>query len=490
MSVALLMQGVAILLSFVCRTIFARLLAAEYLGLSGLFSNIISVLSLSELGIGSVIIIHLYKPIAENDEEQISKLMNFYRKAYNLIGIFVIACGVVLLPFLKYLVKSDTEIPYLGLYFILFVLQSASSYFFAYKQSLLTASQREYITSLIRQGFNVLMNILQIVFLLITRQYIAYLLVAIFTNVASNVTVSAITDRKFRFLKKNKKSALTKEETKGMLKNVSSMMLHKVGNTVINSTDNILISAMVGVLYTGLYSNYLLIMNVVTQIVTIGLNAVSAGIGDFNARKSVEERTQLFNAMRIFSYWVFGMSAICFCCLYQPTIELWLGSEFLLSYDIVVIISVNFFINGILRIPSSFCDINGLYSKTKVKPIAMALINLAVSILGLKLWGLVGVFIGTLVSYLSIAIWMDPYYLYKYAFERSSHKYFLSLFVNVCLVGAIGAVTWIATSCISNYFCKVMVCLLLSNALFLLCYIRTDGFKFIFQRVKGLVKRS
>ena len=145
MTVALLMQGVSIILSFICRTIFAKLLAAEYLGLGGLFSNIISVLSLSELGIGSVIIVNLYKPIAENNEERIAKLMNFYKKAYNIIGAFVIGSGLLITPFLGYLVKSDNDIPHLGLYFMLFIIQTASSYFFAYKQSLLTAAQKEYI---------------------------------------------------------------------------------------------------------------------------------------------------------------------------------------------------------------------------------------------------------------------------------------------------------------------------------------------------------
>ena len=490
MIVAFLMQGVAILTSFICRTVFANLLSVEYLGLGGLFSNIISVLSLSELGIGSVIIIHLYKPLADGDEIRISKLMNFYRKAYNLIGCFVIACGLLLLPFLKYLVKSDTEIPYLEVYFLLFVIQSASSYFFAYKQSLLTAAQKEYICSLVRQGFNILMNVLQIVFLLITKQYIAYLVVAIATNVGTNLVISIITDRKYKYLGKNRSERLTRDETRGMLKNVSSMMLHKVGNTVINSTDNILISSMVGVLYTGLYSNYLLIMNVVTQVVTIVLNAMSASIGDFNARKSKEERKELFDAMMTFSFWVFGMSAICFACLYQPTIELWLGSDFLLGYDIVLIISVNFFVNGIIRIPSTFCDVCGLYTKTKLKPILMAIINLAVSIVCLRLWGLVGVFVGTLVSYLAVAIWMDPYYLFKEEFKSSLVKYFVSLALNTAVVGAIGFVTYFAVGYISNYILKVAACVLISNLLLFAVYFKTKSFGFIFERAKMIIKRK
>ena len=258
MLVAMAMQLVAMILSFASRTVFAKLLATEYLGLSGLFTNIISVLSLSELGIGSVIIIHLYKPLAENDEEKVCRLMNFYRKAYTLIGFVVIACGVALMPFLDKFVKHDGSIPHLSFYFLLFVLRAASSYFFAYKRSLLTAAQQEYICSLVQQAFDVAMKVLQILFLWITRQYVAFLIVSIFTSLGSNLVLSCIVDRKFPQLKKQRKLRLDKAETKGMFKNVSSMMLHKIGNTVISSTDNILISAMIGIVYTGLYSNYIL----------------------------------------------------------------------------------------------------------------------------------------------------------------------------------------------------------------------------------------
>ena len=480
------MQTVTILLSFVCRTFFARLLETEYLGLSGLFSNIISVLSLSELGVGSVIIIHLYKPLAENDQERICKLMNFYRKVYTAVGIFIICCGLALAPFIGKLVKNDTEIPHLEGYFLLFILQSASSYFFAYKQSLLTASQREYICSVVRQIFNILMNILQILFLCFTRQYIAYLIVSIVTSLGTNVAMSVIADRKFPYLKKGKSLQLDKDQTRGMFKNVSSMMLHKIGNTAINSTDNILISSMVGVIYTGLYSNYLLIMNAVTQILTIGLNAVSASIGDFNAQKTTQERKELFDAMYLLSMWLFGMSAICFCCLFQPTIKLWLGENYLLDFGIVLIVSVNFFVSGLLRVPNTFSDVNGLYTKTKFKPIAMALINLTVSIVCLKLWGLIGVFIGTLASYLLIGIWVDPFFLHKDVFKIPVGKYFSSLAGNVAVVVAIGALTYGVVQMTSFYVGKVLASVLISNGLICLCCCRTKAFHFIFQRVKSL----
>lgn len=488
--VAIAMHVVSMVLAVISRTMFARFLAAEYLGLSGLFSNIISVLSLSELGIGSVIIVHLYKPLASGDEDQICRLMNFYRRAYTCIGIAVAACGIVLVPFLDKLVKYDGSIPYLGFYFLLFVLQSASSYFFSYKTSLLTASQNEYICSLVRQSFDLLMKILQIVVLCLSRQYVVFLVVPIFTSLASNIVISCIVDKKFPFLRKNRHLKMDKTQTRGMFQNVSSMMLHKVGNTVISSTDNILISSMIGIVYTGLYSNYILIMNMISVLITMCFSAVSASVGDFNAQKTLEERKSLFETMCFLSTWIFGMGAICFACLYQPTIRLWLGESYLLDFGVVLIMSVNFFVNGLTRVPGTFSDVNGLYVKTKFKPIAMAVINLVASVICLRLWGLIGVLIGTLISYLLIGLWVDPYVLYKDVFHLPAHTYFLPLLKHVFVVGAIGTITYGVVQIIPWYLGKVAVAVLVSNGLLLLCHCRTKELRYLLVRIKNLLPQK
>lgn len=479
-------QLVAIGLSFVCRTFFAQLLSKEYLGLSGLFTNIIAVLALSELGLGSVIIVNLYKPLAEDNEIRVCKLMNFYRFAYHLIGLFIVFCGIVLIPFIKYLVKTKVEIPYLELYFMLFIFQSASSYFFSYKQSILTASQNEYICTIVRQIFNILLNVLQIIFLLLTRNYMAYLLIAIFTNLGTNVALSMIVDRKFPYLKKSRKLFLKKGEKRELLKNVSSMMLHKIGNVVTNSTSNILISSMIGITVAGLYSNYSLLINVLLQMVTIIFCAVSASIGDFNARKSGKEANELYNALNLFSYWIFGTSSICMFSLVQPTIKLWLGESFLLDQSCVFLIVVNYFLNGIFRIPATFVDVSGLYTKTKFKPIAMAIINLVTAIVCLKLWGLSGIFLGTLISYISIGIWVDPFFLYKYRFKTSIGEHWRHLFFNLAITLLAGLFTYYIMTCLAIYVLKVVTVVLLSNLLFLLVYFRTPEFKYIYSKIKPI----
>lgn len=486
-TVALAMQVISVVLSFIGRTVFVLLLEKEYLGLGGLFSNIISVLSLSELGIGSVIIVNLYKPLAENNQDRICKLMNFYRTAYKIIGIFVICCGIAIVPFLPLLVNNKTEIPFLKVYFILFIIQSASSYFFAYKQSILIASQKEYICSVVRQIFNAIMHIFQIILLIATRKYIVYLLVAIFTNIGSNLVISMIVDRKYPYLKNNHLK-LQKEERRNILSNISSMMLHKVGNVIINSTDNILISSMVGIIFTGLYSNYLLIINTIMQVITIAFNSVSASIGDFNASRTSDESLELFKAMNFISYWIFGMSSICLFTLLQPTISLWLGTDYLLNTTCVIFIVINFLLSGIIRVPATFVDVNGLYIKTKFKPITMALLNLVISIVCARLWGLVGIFIGTFGSYLLVGLWVDPYFLCKYKFLMSFSKYLLNLSKNLIFIFVIGVITYIIVSFIENYILKVALCFALSNLLFAIVYCRTDGFRFIYHRINNMIK--
>lgn len=487
--VGISMQVFCLISAFVCRTIFAQLLSKEYLGIGGLFTNIISVLSLSELGIGSAIIVNLYKPLAEGDDERVACLMNFYRTVYTCIGLFVMVCGLVLTPFLRYLVKNDADIPNLSVYFLMFILQSASSYFFSYKQSLLVASQKEYICSLVRQAFNLLMNILQIAILLLTGNYLLYLTISVITSLGNNLTISLIADKKYPFIKTLHKAKLEKAEKKSLFKNVGSMMLHKVGNTLISSTDNILISSMIGIIITGLYSNYVLIINMIAVFANMVINALSAGIGDFVARKSRQDVLALYKSLCRLNIWIFGMCAICFCCLFQPTIGIWLGSSFLLDYKVVLLVSVNFYVGGLLKVPGSFIDVTGLYNKTKWKPIIMALANLVSSIVFAQLFGLIGIFMGTIICYL-IGIWVDPLYLYKDYFREPPNKYYLFIGVDTLIIAAIGVACYLVAQMIPYYILKVIVCGVFSNALILLYYRKTKEFAYIYQRVYGLLCRK
>lgn len=476
MTVAWMMQIFSICFSFVSRTVFIKLLPAEYLGLNSVFTNILSILSLSELGIGTAIIVSLYKPISEDDRLKIRQLMTFYASAYRVIGIFVIACGFILLPFIPQLCKTEIEISGLRLYFIVYVFQSASSYFFAYRRSLITAYQKEYICTLSTNISVTLTHLVQIIVLLLTKNYFIYLLVGILFNVLNNVFMYIVAEKKYPFIKHHMKDKLGKIEIKALFKDVKSIMVIKIGRVIVDSTDNLLISSYLGLFWNGLYSNYILLINSVNQFVNIIFSSMSASIGDFNASRSADETYKLFKIVRFMTYWVYGFCAICFATLFQPFITMWVGDAYLLDYVTVIVVIFNFYFAGFERLGSMFSSVARLFSETRIKTIATAGVNFVCSVILMRFLGLKGVFLGTVIGHLSAGIWVDAYFLYKRVFHKKLTKYFLSVISNTIVVVIIGLITYFVCSFITGFVLKTIVCVVVSNILFIAVYFRTDEF--------------
>lgn len=481
------MQIITMLLAFASRTIFVKLLPAEYLGLSGVFSNIISLLSLSEMGIGSAIIVNLYKPIADHDLQRVRQLMSFYAEAYRAIGLFVIVCGIILLPFIPYICKTDVPVQGMQLYFLVFVAQSASSYFFAYRRSILTAYQQEYICTISTQVSGILTYALQIGVLYLTGSYLLYLLVGIGTNVANNLFMYYISGKKFQFLKGHMKDKLPREERKGIFKDVGSMMVLKVGRVVVDSTDNILISSYLGLIWNGLYSNYLLLITTVNTFVNIVFNAISASVGDYNASKSANDVYSLYKTTAFIGYWIYGFCSICFAVLFQPFIEFWIGNQYLLDYATVLVVILNFYCAGMVRVSETFSYVAKLFHKTRKKGIVMAGVNLTSSIVLMRYLGLKGVFLGTVCGYAACGLWLDAYYLYKITFKKHVYKYLLNLVGNTSVVVIVGIVTYSICQLFENFIVKAALCIIVSNVFFFVIYSRTKEFKAIIERLIRLI---
>ena len=313
------------ILSFVCRTYFINLLGATYLGVNGLFANILSLLSLAELGIGPAIVFSMYKPIKDNDLEQIARLMNFYKKAYRIIAVVVSVCGLALVPFLPYLIKDTSGIENLSLIFILILLNTSVSYLFAYKGSMLNADQKAYVCVIFRNIFAVVQNIVQIVVLILTGNFLLYLIVQIITTFLANLVQAIYVNKKYPFLVKYKQAKISKDDQKNVMKNVKGMMLHKVGGFVLNSTDNLVISKFVGIIAVGIYSNYLMIINIIKGFVSQLTGATSASVGNLIASETQEKSYKVFNSMFFAYTWVYSFCFICFWVIFQPFVSLWLG---------------------------------------------------------------------------------------------------------------------------------------------------------------------
>ena len=419
-------QLIIVLLNFINRTFFIRYLGAEYLGLSGLFSKILSMLSLAELGIGVAISFSLYKPLQEQDIRKTKALMSFYQLAYNVIGVVILGLGLCLVPFLDRLIKNRPDIPNFTLIYLLFLANSVVSYFFTYKRSLLSADQKEYLNTINRTLFSIIQCAGQFIVLVFTRNYLLYLLVVIICTIGSNIRISYQCDKLYPYLKGNQER-LTKEETKTLLKYVGAQLSHKVGGIVVSGTDNVLTTALVngGLVIVGLYSNYLLLINTIKSVITMFFTAVTASVGNLNAECNTEKSKEVFDKMFFLNMCFYGISTSCIYNLANDFIRLWIGEDYLLSTGIMTVIVINYYISGMRQTCQTYNTTLGLFWNDRFKPWIEALINLVSSIALARYYGFMGILLGTLISTVTTSFWVEPYILYKHGFNMRLGDYFI-----------------------------------------------------------------
>lgn len=486
----LITQAGNVLLNFVVRMVFVRFLNEEYLGVNGLFSNILTVLSLAELGVGSAIIFNLYKPIAENNKREIAGYMNLYRKAYACIGAVVLALGMVISPFLDFLIKDKPNIPHLTLIYYLFLLNTVCSYFFAYKKSMFTADQRDREVSKYRFYYSILKSIAQCVILVTTKNFILYLVIQILCTFLENCTVSIKADKNYPFLKEYKKEKINKQQLNVVITNVKATMIYKVGGVLLDGTDNIIISMMIGVVSVGKLSNYTLIVTSITMIMQTLINSLTASIGNFVAKEDSSRYEELLNNVTYISFLVFGFSFVCLASLMTPFVELTFGAKYTLSMLEVFVISLNFYIIGMMNAVWMFRTTMGLFVHGKYRPLISAGINIVISVLLAKQLGLLGVLLGTTISRTVTNVWFDPYIVYKHGLGKKPTKYYLKwalyLMISVLTFGIVYLVFNIMpSSTIIVFILKCLVAACVTIGVFLLLTFRTKEFKYFIDVLKA-----
>lgn len=491
-SFAIASQLIGIILSFINRTIFISILGAEYLGVNGLFSNLLTVLSLAELGVGSAITYNLYKPLADKDQYKISALINLYARAYKLIGIVVAVLGILMIPFLDNIIQGAHELKNLELIYIIFLSNSVSTYFYAHKRSLIIADQKGYKDTLNRLMFNIIQCISQIIILIFTKNYILYLIIQFICNIVSNISMASKVNKEYTYLDKTAK--LDKYETKEIFKHVYAMMSHKVGGVVVGGTDNLLISSMVGIYWVGLYSNYTLLIGIIHSIVGQVFSAITASIGNLNATEETSKKKEIFNIIFFFNAWIYGFCAIALINLLNPFIAVWIGEEYLLSKGIVLIIVLNFFLVGMRQTTISYNTTLGLFWNDRYKPWVEAIINLIVSIILLKRLGFIGVLVGTFISTVTTSFWVDPYILYKYGFKEKLRDYFYRYIGYIVIIMFTGIISYKICSLFTdftwmNLFSRVGVCVVVPNIIFILCFYRTNELKYFLKLLKEIIAK-
>ncbi|MDU3526250.1 lipopolysaccharide biosynthesis protein [Clostridium sp.] len=488
-------QVINIVLNFVSRTIFIWVLGSNYLGINGLFSNILSMLSLAELGIGNAIVYHMYKPLANKDNERLKSLMQLYKKAYIIIGVTVVFIGLSILPFFDYIIKDKPNITDLKLIYILFLINSACSYFFIYKSSLINADQKNYIITIKQQKYAFIQVILQIIFLILTKNYIIYLIVQIICTFLLNFSLSRKADELYPFLKSKKIESLDKKSKKEIFKHVMAMMSHKIGGAVVNGTDNILISSFVGIYWVGLYSNYILITSTINRVINQIFSSITSSVGNLNAIESKEKSYKIYKRLFFMNFWLYGFSSVCLLILMNPFIELWIGNEFILDKKVILVLIINFYISGMRQTTITFNTTLGLFWNDRFKPWAEAAINLFFSILLANKFGLLGILLGTLISTISTSLWVDPYILYKHGFKKSPSLYAKKYFKYSLMIILTCIITYFITSLIVgngyvNFAIKLLICLFVPNIMFIILNYRKEEYKFFLNIISSIFSRK
>lgn len=484
-------QIISTVMGFFVRTVFIYSLGVEYLGVDGLFTSILLMLSLANLGFDSAMTYSLYKPLADKDTYKMQALMGLYKKAYKLVGITVLIIGMSIVPFLPHLMNGETTIEHINLIYCLFLLNSVCSYFFVYKQTIIIADQRAHVISKIHSVFTVITNVMQIVLLLSTRNYIAVLATQIAFRIIENIYISRRANKLFPFLQENNDAKLSKEERKLFFENLYALMLYRISGIVINGTDNIIISKFLGIIWVGIYSNYLLIINTISTFLSYLFYSITASVGNLNVKETAETKHFVFRVLNFANFWIYGFCAVSLWSLINPLIAMWLGESYVFNKFIVFSIILNFFTTGMQNAATTFRDTTGLFKKGKYRPLLAAIINIVVSLILVQKIGIAGVFLGTVFSRLCTYFWYDPYVVHKFVFGKSVLPYFiryswlaLLVVVSALITDSLGNM-W-SRDPLVNFVFRIVLCILVPNIIFLLAYRKSEELKYLLNLVKSL----
>lgn len=488
-------RALTILLNFVVRTIFIYCLNEAYLSVNGLYSNILTVLSLAELGFGSAMVYRMYAPVAVKDYQKTAALLQFYKKIYIIIGVVIFLLGLCVIPFMDYIIKDKPDISGLTLYYILFLVNTSISYWFSsYKASVLYADQKEYIKTNVQNTMAILQSGLQIVLLFLFGKYLLYLLVQLVGNIFLNLYVAHLVDKRYPEIQTYQGASLSAEERVQIRKDTEALVLSRFGHVALNGTDNIIISAVVGVLWVGRLSNYTLICDSVTSVLCQITAAITGSLGNFFATEDKHAGYALFKKVEFLNFWLYGFSFIALVTLLDPFVQIWAGGRFVLGLPISIAIAINFFAAGYMNTLWVFRSTLGLFKQGKFRPILVAILNIALSIVLGKLWGVFGVLFATFLSRAAISLWYDPLILHRYGFEVSCKPFFARYFRRVLLLTAvliamltIRHVVLSSATTVLRFAVMTMVTAIVPNAIFWLAYRRCEEYAYFRSIVKNRV---
>lgn len=491
--ITILCHVIFLICSFICRTIFTKKLGAEYLGIGGLFANILTLLSFAELGLGSTLVYRLYKPFAEEDYNKINLYLKLYKKIYSIIIIVISVVGLAIIPFLKYLVEAPDVKESLILLYLLYLSQTIASYLFVYKKTLLTANQKDYIVSLFNELFNVIMNVVQCVILIFFQDFILYILAAIICGIANNIACSIYVEKKYKFLKDEVQGKLSKEEVDVLKKDTKGLMMTKIASTAFNGTDNIFISSFIGIRFVGILSNYTLVLTTINGLMNKVFSSVTASIGNLVASSEDRDKTEnvllkmFFLNTAMYSYICVGLTLL----IGEFVTQYWVGNDFFLENAVIILAIFELYIRSIHYPIYTTRNALGLFSQYRIVFVLAAILNILLDFVLVKPLGIAGLIIATIICR-GVTYIIDIYVVYKFGFNKSPKKYYCNLikwviFAILCYVISLFTINFVTEISILFFIIRIIIITFIYWLLFIIVFGKNEETKYYINLIKNNV---
>jgi len=421
--VALLCNLISVVIGFVAQKAFLQTLGLEYAGLNGLFNNIVSMLAIAELGIGTAIVYHLYKPIAEKDISRIKTLMQFYKVSYRVIALIVLILGICIMPFLHSIVGETSAYESIYAIYALFLADTVISYLLTYKRSILYANEKNYVVNLVHIGYLLLMNALQIATLYIFQNIFIFLGIKVTCRFLENVVITIIANKKYAYLKEKQVEPIDTKTKTDIFTKVKGLIFHKVGGFLVLGSDNIIISVLFGVKTVGLYTNYSMIVTAIENLLSQVFSSITASIGNLLVEENSEKSYQTYKRLLFFNFVTVTFCTIAFLQLVEPFITIVYGAEYVLPVVVALTIAIKFYFQNMRKTMNGFKEAAGVFYEDRYIPLIEVAVNIVTSVVLGKLIGLAGVFIGTAISSLVLYGYSYPKYVYVPTFKKGTWQY-------------------------------------------------------------------
>ena len=477
------------LLKFIVRLVFVKTLPIEYLGVNGLFSNVLAMLSLAELGIGPAIVYSLYEPLAYGDKETIKSIMRLFKKVYIAVGGIILVLGLILFPFLDNFIKDGQSVPQVHYFYLVFLFNTVVSYFWTYKRSLLIADQKQYIVNIYQAVVQVLVAVLQIIFLLIFADYWCFIILMLLGTVLENFKIASKADKQYPYLDETAE-VLNLNIKQQIIKNTKAMVFHKIGGMVVFCSSNLILSKFDGLVAVGLYSNYYMVIAALNTFSTKFFESITASIGNLMV---LEESGKKIKAFKITEFITAFQAAICFCGLYvlfNPFVELWVGKTYLFSEAVVAAMAFSFYITYMRKAVLMFREACGLYWNDRYKPIAESAINLIASIYLTIHYDVIGVVLGGIISALLTCFWIEPYVLFNNGINIKLKDYFIDYikFTITALLSAFASKFIYSSLFVKvtfvNFIVGILICLSATIVLWFGVFFKREEMQYLIIKIK------